>query len=229
MKDEILTHPEMCLRHRVSLQAGMNFRQPPQHGIILMSRRPNAPYDDEMSDDESVLIYEGHDARRNEAGDPKVVDQPRTTPAGSLTQNGQFAAAVEKAKRGECEFPIFRVYEKMRVGIWTDRGLYVLRDYAIQQSGLRKVFKFWLEQADHDSSGETADPPHDLPTTRQIPSWVKQEVFKRDKGQCQMCHATDNLHFDHDFPYSKGGTSLTPDNVRILCARHNLQKSDRIE
>jgi hypothetical protein len=40
--------------------------------------------------------------------------------------------------------------------------------------------------------------------------------------------ATDELHFDHDLPWSKGGTSLTEENVQLLCARHNLQKHDRI-
>jgi 5-methylcytosine-specific restriction endonuclease McrA len=41
------------------------------------------------------------------------------------------------------------------------------------------------------------------------------------------CGATDNLHFDHDVPFSKGGSSITPDNVKLLCARHNLEKSDK--
>ncbi|MEJ2255136.1 MAG: HNH endonuclease [Nitrospirota bacterium] len=44
-----------------------------------------------------------------------------------------------------------------------------------------------------------------------------------------LCGATDELHFDHDLPYSKGGTSITEENVRILCARHNLKKSHKIE
>jgi len=30
-------------------------------------------------------------------------------------------------------------------------------------------------------------------------------------------------------PYSKGGTSLLADNIQLLCARHNIQKRDRIE
>jgi hypothetical protein len=34
--------------------------------------------------------------------------------------------------------------------------------------------------------------------------------------------------FDHDLLYSKGGTSLTAANVRILCMKHNLKKSDKI-
>ncbi|HET9884772.1 MAG TPA: HNH endonuclease [Candidatus Binatia bacterium] len=43
-----------------------------------------------------------------------------------------------------------------------------------------------------------------------------------------MCGATDELHFDHDLPWSKGGTSITEENVQLLCARHNLEKRDRI-
>jgi hypothetical protein len=37
-----------------------------------------------------------------------------------------------------------------------------------------------------------------------------------------------NLHFDHDIPFSKGGSSLTAENVRLLRAKHNLEKSDKI-
>jgi len=31
-----------------------------------------------------------------------------------------------------------------------------------------------------------------------------------------------------DVPFSKGGSSLTAANVRLLCAKHNLEKSDKI-
>ncbi|MBI5265885.1 MAG: HNH endonuclease, partial [candidate division Zixibacteria bacterium] len=57
----------------------------------------------------------------------------------------------------------------------------------------------------------------------------KRIVWQRDGGKCVKCGATDELHFDHDIPYSKGGTSISADNVRILCARHNLQKGAKIE
>jgi len=67
------------------------------------------------------------------------------------------------------------------------------------------------------------------PRSRIIPSTVKKAVWERDKGRCVMCGATDELHFDHDLPYSKGGTSITADNVKILCARHNLRKSSKIQ
>jgi 5-methylcytosine-specific restriction endonuclease McrA len=54
------------------------------------------------------------------------------------------------------------------------------------------------------------------------------EVRARDRGQCVLCGGKENLHFDHDLPFSKGGTSLTAANVKILCAKHNLQKHDKI-
>jgi 5-methylcytosine-specific restriction endonuclease McrA len=37
-----------------------------------------------------------------------------------------------------------------------------------------------------------------------------------------------NLHLDHYIPFSKGGSSLTAANVRLLCAKHNLERSDKI-
>jgi 5-methylcytosine-specific restriction endonuclease McrA len=64
---------------------------------------------------------------------------------------------------------------------------------------------------------------------RIIPSRVKLEVWQRDGGKCAICGSEDELHFDHILPFSKGGTSETAANVQLLCARHNLAKSARIE
>ena len=47
-------------------------------------------------------------------------------------------------------------------------------------------------------------------------------------GRCVQCGSTDNLHFDHILPFSKGGTSLKAENIQLLCARYNLKKSDKI-
>ena len=63
---------------------------------------------------------------------------------------------------------------------------------------------------------------------RIIPTNVKLEVWKRDSGKCAVCGATDELHFDHIIPFSKGGTSLRAENIQLLCARHNLEKRDNI-
>src|SRR3990172_5562553 len=61
---DILNYYDMCAAEQLGmLQKGMTFRPPPAHGIILMSQRPDAPYDDTL-DDDGNLIYEGHDAPR---------------------------------------------------------------------------------------------------------------------------------------------------------------------
>lgn len=229
MKNDILSYWEMCSRQGMALQRGMYFRPPPLYGIILMSRRPNAPYSDSMSDDESTLAYEGHDEKRIAGGpNPKEVDQPLHDHRGQLTQNGQFVEWIEKCKKGIVPPAVFRVYEKLRPGIWTDRGLYKLDDYRVEQQG-RRVFKFILSQVNYDSTDSRTLHVKEAPASRQIPTWVKQEVFKRDKGRCVICGAGDQLHFDHELPFSKGGASILPENVRILCARHNLAKSNKIE
>jgi 5-methylcytosine-specific restriction endonuclease McrA len=56
---------------------------------------------------------------------------------------------------------------------------------------------------------------------------VKLEVWKRDGGKCVMCGASDELHFDHDVPFSRGGTSMTAANVQLLCAAQS-RKHDSI-
>ena len=153
-----------------------------------MSRRPNAPYADDLSSDEQVLFYEGHDiGRTRSTPNPKTIDQPRINANGRPTENGKFASWVDALKAGRVSPAIFRVYEKMRPGIWTDRGLYLLKDYDYPLVNDRRVFKFRLEQAPFDSSDRNESAPTDLKFSRQIPSSIKQHVYKRDKGKCVMC------------------------------------------
>ena len=179
MKGDILSYWDMCSRQGMRLQRGMHFREPPAHGVILMSRRPNALYGDALSSDEKILHYEGHDARRTgDTPDPKTLDQPRIGALGRPTENGQFALWVDCLKQGEVSPAIFRVYEKMRPGVWTDRGLYLLKDYDYLHVNKRKVFKFKLEQAAFDSSTPHESSANDLKASRQIPSWVKHFVYK---------------------------------------------------
>mgnify|MGYP003901416331 FL=1 len=64
---------------------------------------------------------------------------------------------------------------------------------------------------------------------RLIPTSVKVEVWKRDKGRCVYCGSNVNLHYDHIIPFSKGGSSTTPANIQLLCASCNLRKHDNIE
>jgi len=228
MANEIISYLEMCQREGISLQRGMNFSVRGGHSVILMSVRPNAPYADRFEDDGSILIYEGHDEPRSaEVPDPKQVDQPSITPAGTKTQNGKFLEAAYAYKRGERSPELVRVYEKLRQGIWSYNGLFHLVDAWQERSGARNVFKFKL-LAIEDASESHPRPVKEPDRRRIIPTHIKLEVWKRDGGRCVMCGAADELHFDHILPYSKGGTSMSTENVQLLCARHNLQKSAQI-
>jgi hypothetical protein len=195
-----------------------------------MSVRPGAPYADRVEDEGRVLIYEGHDVAKTVNGPhPKRVDQPERNPGGSLTQNGLFGEAARKYKEGIAPPEKVRVYEKIRSGIWVYNGLFELIDCWTELSEGRKVFKFKLRVAGTDDQDHTRIAPAALEDDRLIPSWVKLEVWKRDRGRCVKCDTTSGLHFDHIIPYSRGGSSKDPKNVQILCGRHNLSKRDNIE
>ena len=222
MRDEILTYWEMCSREGLALQKGMYFRRPPAVSIVLMSQRPGAPYDDSLSDDGKILTYEGHDIKKTPGVDPKAIDQPWAHPDGDPTDNGKFANSVSRDKTS-----LVRVYEKLRSGIWSDKGLFALSSYEYVSVGQRKVFKFTMTLSNLPDDIGRGRGGEDF--RRAIPSWVKQVVYKRDGGKCVICGEKDQLHFDHELPFSKGGTGLSPENVRILCARHNLSKGAKIE
>ena len=223
MRGNVISYLEMCQHAGASLQRGMNFKFKGGHSIILMSVRDNSPYQDEVQNDGSV-IYEGHDLPKTDGIDPKCVDQPECHKSGVLTENGKFHLAAQQFKAG-AQPELVQVYEKIKAGIWTDNGLFHLVDSWIQHDGVRRVFKFKLTLA-----GEDAEKPSLalVQRSRNIPTSVKLEVWKRDAGRCVTCGATDELHFDHVVPFSKGGTSLKADNVQLLCARHNLSKSAKI-
>jgi hypothetical protein len=225
---DILTYLEMCQIENVNLQRGMNYRLKPDYSVILMSVRKGAPYSDQVLDDGKVLIYEGHDIPKTKGiSDPKKHDQPMTTAKGKLTQNGLFHAAAKGFQNNENLPERVKVYEKIRNGIWAYNGVFHLIDSWIEYSEGRKVFKFRLELA--SSQEVDKDQDSDLEHNRMIPSFVKAEVWKRDGGKCRKCGSTNNLHFDHIIPFSKGGSSLVAENIQLLCARHNLEKSDNIE
>lgn len=228
MSDRVMGYLEMCQREMISLQRGMNFRVRGGHSVILMSLRPNAPYRDRLLEDGTVLLYEGHDAPRLAGqADNKLLDQPALTPHGKPTENGKFFAAARATERGDSPAERVQVYQKLRDGIWADNGLFHLLDAWQESDGQRQVFIFKLVAVQDEEAG-SAQPVAHPERRRLIPTWVKLEVWKRDGGRCVQCGASDDLHFDHDLPYALGGASVTPQNVQLLCARHNLKKGARL-
>lgn len=70
--------------------------------------------------------------------------------------------------------------------------------------------------------------------SRHIPPAIRDEVFARDGGRCtfigpkgRRCGCRWNLQVDHINPFAKGGRN-SPDNLRLLCARHNILEAERI-
>lgn len=56
-----------------------------------------------------------------------------------------------------------------------------------------------------------------------IPDALKQHVWVRDAGRCQVCGASNELQFDHIIPISLGGATAE-DNLQILCGPCNRRK-----
>ena len=232
MRGNIISYDDLCRKEGAKLQKGMNFRLKGGHSVILMSVRKNSPYQDEITEDGSVLIYEGHDVPKTEGiSDPKRLDQPEYRYSGSFTENGKSNKAAQECKRGNKGPDIVQVYEKIKPGIWSDNGFFHLIDSWMKSDDLRKVFKFKLIAIEtvRDESIPEDIFDADVIRSRIIPSSIKLEVWKRDNGMCVQCQSKDELHFDHILPFSKGGTSIKVENVQLLCARHNLEKSAKIQ
>ncbi|HET7825297.1 MAG TPA: HNH endonuclease signature motif containing protein [Anaeromyxobacter sp.] len=67
-----------------------------------------------------------------------------------------------------------------------------------------------------------------------VPAHVRRAVWKRDGGCCSwrldsggVCGSTRRLQFDHVTPPALGGAS-TVENVRLLCATHNVLSARRV-
>jgi hypothetical protein len=229
LPNEIIPYLEMCQREGLSLQRGMNFQLGHNHSVILMSVRSGAPYNDRFENDGSTIIYEGHDAPQSlQNPKPKEIDQPELTPNGQLTENGKFHKAAQEFRLSKASPTRVRVYEKIKQGIWSYNGIFHLVDSWLEQTDNRKVFKFKLIAVEGEE--DLTQPVPSSPTIRRvIPTWVKLEVWKRDGGKCVKCESKNDLHFDHIIPWSRGGSSNTPENIQLLCGKHNIEKHDKIE
>lgn len=56
---------------------------------------------------------------------------------------------------------------------------------------------------------------------------VHRAVIFRDGGRCVLCGSREALQFDHLIPQALGGASSYA-NLRLLCMKCNLQKSNRV-
>lgn len=75
------------------------------------------------------------------------------------------------------------------------------------------------------SEGKPAQdaPPHGPGKGRYIPAATRRFVWKRDRGECQVCQTRHGLQLDHIRPFAEGGPN-TPENLRLLCGAHNRDR-----
>ncbi len=201
------------------------------YSVVLMSTRANAPYRDRVEEDGAVLIYEGHDEVRHPGiTDPKDCDQPLTNNTGGITENGKFHQAAQRHKREGTPPERVRVYEKLRPGIWSYSGLFHLVDSWVETDGRRNVIKFKLIAVPDEQNGESI-PIKESENRRLIPTGVKLEVWKRDKGRCVICGASSELHFDHIIPYSRAAlrsVQRTSSYYACVTTLKNATKSNKV-
>jgi hypothetical protein len=77
--------------------------------------------------------------------------------------------------------------------------------------------------------------PAPVVASRYIPAAVQREVWIRDEGRCayvseitgKRCGSRHRVQIDHIRPYSLGGRSDDPENLRLLCFTHNQSEARR--
>lgn len=116
------------------------------------------------------------------------------------------------------------------------------REYALQQyreqealieKERRKAVQLQKEQERKEKQLAMSDHQRFITEQRRLMTdSLRYDILARDKFRCQICGISAaegaKLHVDHIFPVSKGGKSV-PSNLRTLCERCNLGKSDKIE
>ena len=66
-------------------------------------------------------------------------------------------------------------------------------------------------------------PQDSTPQRGHISVEIRNFVFQRDGGQCNVCGSTIELQFDHIIPVKLGGSS-EPENLQVLCGPCNRRK-----
>lgn len=114
-----------------------------------------------------------------------------------------------------------------QVGDVTTRGVQPFDDFATPGAVI-EAGELWRTETRHPRvrTGER-DP---------IPPHLRAAVWYRDQGRCDdaPCPALPpgvepgGIHLDHIKPWSAGGTDTT-DNLRLLCAAHNIERSNFVD
>jgi hypothetical protein len=98
------------------------------------------------------------------------------------------------------------------------------------------------EKSENEGGGGSARipkmtvPPPGTGRSRFIPTAVRRFVWRRDLGRCAYCDASTGircesrfgLEIDHIVPWSRGGSSIHAENLRLLCSAHHRLVTEEI-
>ena len=134
-----------------------------------------------------------------------------------------------------------RVFDKTLLSPVMDCSFYVLMSYSSPKGKVNlskeRMYHFndmyaCLESVSRSNLDKGTKKLLALVERGQLSDSLRYDILRRDRFRCVICGASADdgarLHVDHIIPVSKGGKSEY-DNLRTLCERCNIGKSDKIE
>ncbi len=154
-----------------------------------------------------------------------MFDPPEAVPPVNGTDDGPASPAYDYAFVASAE--LHAAIERLKDILWNKLPFGTLDEF------LKVAVLEYLER--HDLSLKlpkpVPEPARDkgaLPFSRYVPRKVRNAVWARDGGRCafaadggRRCEARRGLELDHVVPFSAGGRSDDPGNLRLLCREHN--------
>ncbi len=169
-------------------------------------RRADAQRRTESTEDTFVIEQDGGEAERHILG--KGLEE-RIKARLALHASSEQRRAAEAAQR------------RAALAEAAQRRADAQRRAALAEAAQRRA-DAWAEV---EKSAELAAPRGAIGerNSRVIPQDVKIAVAARDKGRCVQCGSTEDLHYDHKIPWSRGGSN-TVNNIQLLCGLCNRRK-----
>lgn len=184
------------------------------------------------------------------AAEPDSAPDSALTPASiesalfpaSVTQSSTPAASARAPAAPERRFA-FTFTAREEVHGWYEQARDLLRHRFpagdmedVIGDALRRLVEEELDgrRAKRPRNSVESGPDH-ASTSRHIPKWVEDIVWRRDGGRCAYlgpdslrCGETAWLELDHIVPWARGGRSDDPGNIRLLCRAHNQSEAARL-
>ncbi len=101
-----------------------------------------------------------------------------------------------------------------------------MADFYLQKKDPKRANAVKMDRTQSESTAEH-------PTTQRLAdsavniAALRREVLRRGEGKCSICGSTYQVQIDHITPRALGGKDEI-ENLRLLCAKHNISESIRI-